>query len=330
MKSAVLGLLFLTANLLSQTYNSPDILYYKFSGGSSTTTTNYATPGQGSNPVNILGLIKGPGGQFDSALVGTGGSSNSNYVNTGWNMNLGMSSWTISFWISNIGTSTNHLFGDNTTNFRCFANGSAGTGNIGIRGNNFTDVIVTGVLPGPTVIHFVYDSVTTTIKSYVNGLYQSSVVQPQLNLNSSVVFKVGGYGSASSLGAGWKMDEFRLYKRALDSVEVAATWNQILPFTIVGVTHQNNEIPKKFNLEQNYPNPFNPSTIILYSIPTEGNVELKIFNMLGQTVATLVSEFQKAGNYKATFEAANLPSGVYSYRISSGSHVETKKMILVK
>jgi len=308
----------------------PDILYYKFNNGS-TTTPNYAVPGQGTNPAPVLGHTLGSTGQFDSALVGIGGSSTANYVNTGWNMNFGTSSWTISMWINNIGTTTNYMFGnDITTSFRCFTNGAAGAGNITLRGNNFANVNVTGVLPGPSVVHFVYDSASTSVKTYVNGVFQSSTTQSALNLTAAAVFKVGGYGTSSAIGVGWLMDEFRVYKRALDTAEIAATWNHTLPYTFVGVVTQNYEVPSVYKLEQNYPNPFNPSTTILYSIPVEGNVELQIFNMLGQNVETLVNNFQKAGNYKATFDGANLPSGVYTYRLTSGNFIETRKMILIK
>jgi len=88
--------------------------------------------------------------------------------------------------------------------------------------------------------------------------------------------------------------------------------------------------PIVFSLEQNYPNPFNPTTTILYSIPTESRVTLKIYNMLGQEVATLVNQTMVAGRYTATFNASNLASGAYIYRIEAGSFVSNKKMILLK
>ncbi len=90
------------------------------------------------------------------------------------------------------------------------------------------------------------------------------------------------------------------------------------------------EIPLTFALEQNYPNPFNPSTAIRYSIPAASQVTLKIFNSLGQQVATLVNTVQEAGNYEANFNAGSLASGVYVYRIQAGTNIETKKMMLLK
>jgi hypothetical protein len=92
----------------------------------------------------------------------------------------------------------------------------------------------------------------------------------------------------------------------------------------------NNVIPAKFSLTQNYPNPFNPTTVITYSIPKESNVKLKVYNILGKEVATLVNSNQKAGEYNISFNAAKLASGVYFYTISAGSFNSTKKMILMK
>jgi hypothetical protein len=90
------------------------------------------------------------------------------------------------------------------------------------------------------------------------------------------------------------------------------------------------ELPTNFSLEQNYPNPFNPFTSINYTIPTTSRVGLSIFNILGQQVARLVDEEQHAGKYRATFEASELPSGVYFYHASVGSFSMTRKMILMK
>ena len=94
-------------------------------------------------------------------------------------------------------------------------------------------------------------------------------------------------------------------------------------------------LPTEFKLEQNYPNPFNPSTTIKYSIPNVGNenlrsVQLKIYDVLGREVTTLVNKEQKPGNYEIKFEAKNLSSGIYYYRITVGSFVKTMKMILIK
>ena len=89
-------------------------------------------------------------------------------------------------------------------------------------------------------------------------------------------------------------------------------------------------IPDHFELHQNYPNPFNPSTKIKYSIPEESNVNLTIYNILGQSVKVIISEYQKAGNYEIVFNAVNLTSGFYIYRITAGNFISTKMMLLLK
>jgi hypothetical protein len=90
------------------------------------------------------------------------------------------------------------------------------------------------------------------------------------------------------------------------------------------------ELPAAFSLSQNYPNPFNPTTQILFSVPVAGRVSLGVFNVLGQEVATLVDEVRNAGNYSVSFDASNMPSGVYFYRLESFRFSETKKLIIMK
>jgi hypothetical protein len=98
----------------------------------------------------------------------------------------------------------------------------------------------------------------------------------------------------------------------------------------VGVIRVGNTVPEKFVLSQNYPNPFNPSTRIEYDIPRSGAVSLKIYNILGQEVATLVNSTLVAGHYSVQFNASRLPSGMYLYRLQSASGVMVRKMLLVK
>jgi hypothetical protein len=100
-------------------------------------------------------------------------------------------------------------------------------------------------------------------------------------------------------------------------------------YTVVGIEEEET-MPKEYSLNQNYPNPFNPSTTISYSIPKEGNVVLKIYNVLGQEVKVLVNHFQSAGSYKVNFDAGSLTSGIYFYSINSENFSQVKKMMLIK
>ena len=101
-------------------------------------------------------------------------------------------------------------------------------------------------------------------------------------------------------------------------------------FPLVIVSDDANDLPIKYELNQNYPNPFNPSTTIKYQIPELSFVIVKVYDVLGGEVATLVNEEKPIGNYEVEFDATGLSSGIYFYRLKAGDFVETKKMILMK
>lgn len=90
------------------------------------------------------------------------------------------------------------------------------------------------------------------------------------------------------------------------------------------------EVPEEFTLNQNYPNPFNPATTIRYDLPEQADVRLEVYNVLGERVATLVNETRQAGSYEVSFDASNLSSGTYIYRLEAGDYMETKQMMFVK
>lgn len=99
----------------------------------------------------------------------------------------------------------------------------------------------------------------------------------------------------------------------------------------VGITNLNSGVPSDFGLGQNYPNPFNPSTKVKFDIPEKSSVSLKIYDIKGSLISTLINnEVFNAGYYSAEFNGSRLPSGVYYYRLEAGSFVETRKMILIK
>jgi hypothetical protein len=97
-----------------------------------------------------------------------------------------------------------------------------------------------------------------------------------------------------------------------------------------GVENIDAGLVTNYKLEQNYPNPFNPSTTIKYLIPKAGIVSVKIYDMLGREIKTLVNKFQLSGSYQIQFDAADLASGVYFYQLKTNGFVSTKKMLLLR
>lgn len=97
-----------------------------------------------------------------------------------------------------------------------------------------------------------------------------------------------------------------------------------------GVVNAIDQTPQSYALHQNFPNPFNPSTVISYELPVTGFVSLKVFDLLGRERATLVSADQTVGYHQVTFDASNLASGTYFYRLQTGGYVETRKLVLLK
>ncbi|OGU78796.1 MAG: hypothetical protein A2W11_03155 [Ignavibacteria bacterium RBG_16_35_7] len=111
-----------------------------------------------------------------------------------------------------------------------------------------------------------------------------------------------------------------------NSVFQALRWFDI----VLGVNGTGGSVPTDFALEQNYPNPFNPATTIKFSIPQSSRVTLKIYDILGREVSTLVNEVRNAGNYEVNFNASGFASGMYIYTITAGDYRASKKMMLLK
>ena len=107
-------------------------------------------------------------------------------------------------------------------------------------------------------------------------------------------------------------------------------WRRPLSEMITSVAELPGDVPKHYNLHQNYPNPFNPSTTILFDLPSRSSVSLKVYDILGREVSTIVSEELQAGSYTRQWNAANIPSGVYLYRLQAGTYSDSKKFLLLK
>jgi len=125
------------------------------------------------------------------------------------------------------------------------------------------------------------------------------------------------------------------YFLEISGIPDVKSWEFAYAFSVgftptTSVTTDKNDIPKEYSLLQNYPNPFNPSTTISFTLPVESFVNLKIFDVLGREVSSLVNEKKIAGHYSVTVNGSNWPSGVYFYRLQAGTFSETKKLILLK
>ncbi len=121
-----------------------------------------------------------------------------------------------------------------------------------------------------------------------------------------------------------------------NEIAIHGEWNWMnfdymgIPGAVILAVDQAENIPNNFQLFQNYPNPFNPSTFIKYSIPKQAHVVLKVYDILGREIKTLVDREQKAGYYNIEFQAANLASGVYFYKLQTDEFSQNKKMLLLK
>ena len=171
------------------------------------------------------------------------------------------------------------------------------------------------------------DAATMRVTAYMNGTY------------------VGYANRTATFPGTWPVDTLKCsFPQGFDSVVIhyqsppptcqdygtiyIADNMRVTPLT-TGVIPES-ELAKMFTLKQNYPNPFNPSTTISYQIPTQSHVTLKVFDLLGKEVATLVNGIEQPGNKSVVWDASNYPSGVYFYKLVTSNYEATKKMILVK
>jgi hypothetical protein len=183
-----------------------------------------------------------------------------------------------------------------------------------------------------------FDSLTvTSIDPVFQDLYQYEVS----NSSQSILVTRDGKNTytndTASTATGTKLKVGNKIKSLTGVLYYGGNRYKVVPRTNAdysGVTsvpiYRTDIVPEKYELAQNYPNPFNPTTKISYGLPISGHVMLKVYNVIGQEIATLVDAIQSTGTYTVQFDASKLSSGMYLYRISSGNYVQVKKMILIK
>ncbi len=202
------------------------------------------------------------------------------------------------FWDS---TSTGYALGVDTTN---------PTNAVGAAGNySFT----ISVAPGASGTQKIAYQLKKTDNSYtvMGDVVDNHSPLPATSFNS-IIFALGPGNTTTAL--------------KLTNVYVTLA----KPFTITGIKNQNSGLPTTYSLSQNYPNPFNPSTTINFALPKSGNVSLIVYDILGREVAHLVNGDMQAGYHTVEFNASNLASGVYFYRLKAGNFVNVKKLMLLK
>ncbi len=171
---------------------------------------------------------------------------------------------------------------------------------------------------------------TGFVNLYYNGdlIYTDTTIIKYTSLNEYGTddIYIGRYHTGNP-GYSFKggLDEIRIYNRPLSAGEINDIYNQV---TLV--ENNVNNLPEEFALSQNYPNPFNPNTKIKYSVPQLSQVQIKVFDIIGNKIETLVNEEKHAGQYEVEFNARSLASGIYFYQLKSDSFLKTKKMVLMK
>jgi hypothetical protein len=180
-----------------------------------------------------------------------------------------------------------------------------------VQGDKFTGDIL--MFSGANQIGFANFEITTSVSSWTQFSLDFDYFDIGTPDNCKLVFLISGPNG----------DDFHVGSYFfLDDVILSGTATSI---------KDKNIIPAKFSLEQNYPNPFNPSTKIQYNLPENSFVSLKVYNIIGKEVASLVNNVITAGTHEVLFDASGLNSGVYFYTLKTGNNfVQTKKMILMK
>jgi hypothetical protein len=193
---------------------------------------------------------------------------------------------------------------------------------------------------------FIYPSVGNyngklSEKIYLSSIHHIGTPPAFVYKNGVILTKKNSYGELRNNSEGYFYDNNKRILYVQIKANTDSLYQIIAEGAILNITDQNLAYPQEYILEQNYPNPFNASTKIKFTIPSSTatslergkqsqKVILKIYDILSNEVATLVNEEKSTGTYEVSFDATNLPSGVYFYKLQTGDFTQTKKMVLLK
>jgi photosystem II stability/assembly factor-like uncharacterized protein len=178
-----------------------------------------------------------------------------------------------------------------------------------------------------------------------SALLDDKIIRSIALYSSNIIVGTGGYGAylSTNNGISWEENDkgfpnsfSEIFALTISNTKIYAgtlfrgAWERPLTDYVTDVEIVSDILPLSFNLAQNYPNPFNPSTIIKFSLPVRSMVSLKVYDIIGSEIATLINEEIDKGLYETSFDACKLASGIYIYRLSADSKVFSRKMMLIK
>lgn len=178
-----------------------------------------------------------------------------------------------------------------------------------------------------------------------SSLLDDKVIRSIALYESNIIVGTAGYGAYLSTNNGitWEENDTgfpnsfaEIFELTISNTKIYAgtlftgAWERPLTDYVTDVESISNNLPDDYHLSQNYPNPFNPGTIIRFAVPERSMVSLKVYDIIGSEIATLINEEIDTGWYDKSFDASRFASGIYIYRLSAGSNVFSKKMVLIK
>ena len=301
------------------------VAYYPFNGNANDAS------GNGNDGVVVgASLTTDRFGKANSAYYFDGSS---NEISVPSSASLNFSYGTIAFWTFYQGGNYNPRFVCKNGQYDTWSQMTPGSEQLGV---SFADQPGGGMLSNTSIARNQWTFVvlvksSDSIRTYLNGVLNKSQALPGSIPSSTSTLKFGAHEGVSPSYIDrlqGKLDDIRIYNRVLSNAEIQGLY-------IVTSVSSDNQVAGGFRLDQNYPNPFNPGTTIEYQLAQRGNVEIHVYNSVGQLVRTLVSEQKEAGSYSVAWDGKSnigyvVSSGMYFYQLKAGNFVQAKKMLLIK